>query len=336
MRNKTNPVHRKSFAAALALSLALLFLAMPSAPGENAPLKKAGFMPQWEPQAQFAGYYVALKKGIYEKHGIELTLINGGPDFSPRDFLKDGKVDFATLWLSTGIKQRVAGLKLVNIAQIVQKSSLMLIAKKKSGINVPGDMNNKKIGLWDNIYQVQPKAFFKKYDLDVEIVPQSYTVNLFLRDGVDVASAMWYNEYHTILNYGYDPDELSTFFYHDHGLNFPEDGIYALEDTFNKDPELARAFVKASLEGWVYAFGHPEEAVDIVMQYMKDAHIPANRAHQEWMFEKVKELIVADNSVPMGELRRSDYEKVAEVLLESGVIKEIPPFNQFYRDCRKK
>jgi NitT/TauT family transport system substrate-binding protein len=66
----------------------------------------------------------------------------------------------------------------------------------------------------------------RKYDLTVQVVPQSFSVNLFLRDGVDVASAMWYNEYHTILNCGIDPDELTTFFFHEHGLNFPENGIY--------------------------------------------------------------------------------------------------------------
>jgi len=66
----------------------------------------------------------------------------------------------------------------------------------------------------------------RKYDLTVQVVPQSFSVNLFLRDGVDVASAMWYNEYHTILNCGIDPDEPTTFFFHEHGLNFPENGIY--------------------------------------------------------------------------------------------------------------
>ena len=56
---------------------------------------------------------------------------------------------------------------------------------------------------------------------------------------------MWYNEYHTIINSGLNPDELTTFFFHEHGLNFPEDGIYTLGETFKKDPALAWAFVKA-------------------------------------------------------------------------------------------
>jgi len=58
-----------------------------------------------------------------------------------------------------------------------------------------------------------PRAFFEKYDLDVQVVRQSFSVNLFLRNGVDVASAMWYNEYHQLLNAGLNPEELTTFFF---------------------------------------------------------------------------------------------------------------------------
>jgi NitT/TauT family transport system substrate-binding protein len=64
------------------------------------PLKKVSFLPQWSPQAQFAGYYVAYEKGFYRSHGIDLTLIQGGPDRPPSVFLTKGKTDLATSWLS--------------------------------------------------------------------------------------------------------------------------------------------------------------------------------------------------------------------------------------------
>ena len=294
---------------------------------------KMSFIPQWVPQAQFAGYYMAYEKGIYERYGIDLTIITGGPDRPPSDLLEEGTADFATLWLTTGIQLRAKGVPVVNIAQMLKRSALMLVAKKSSGIERPEDMNGKKVGLWGPVFQIQPRAFFKKYKLDVREVPQSYSVNLFLRDGVDVASAMWYNEYHTILNCGLNPDELTTFFFHEHGLNFPEDGIYVLEKTYRNNPELCRAFVEASLEGWQYAFDHPDETIAVVMRNLEREHIPATAVHQRWMLDRMKDLMLPDEGAggPPGSLNPVDYHRVALGLKTNDLIEVIPSFTSFYR-----
>jgi len=304
---------------------------------ENPPLKKVSFVTLWLPQAQSAGFYVAHDKGIYEKYGLDVDMLDGGPDRPPFRFLKEGKVDFTVLWLSTAIEKRSQGIDLVNIAQIFQRSGLMLVAKKSSGINKPEDMEGKKVGLWDAEFEIQPRAFFKKYKLNVKVVTQSYSVNLFLRDGVDVASAMYYNEYHTILNSGYDPEDLSAFFFYEHGLNAPEDGIYAMAETYKKDPAMCEAFANASIEGWQYAFNHVEEAVGIVLKYMEKAHIPANRTHQRWMLEKIKDLVMTkDKHDIVGILNEEDYNKVSANMTETGLIDNVPMFTEFNRSAIKK
>ncbi len=318
---------------AIFLTALLLLVGIPWwAPAQ--PLKKASFIPQWVPQAQFAGYYTALERGIYKRYGIDLTIITGGPNHPPSDLLESGKADFATLWLSTGIQMKDRGVRVLNIAQMLQHSALMLVAKKSSGIKEPHDINGKKVGLWGPVFQIQPRAFLKKYGIEAKIIRQSYSVNLFLRNGVDVASAMWYNEYHTILNCGLNPDELTTFFFHKHGLNFPEDGIYTLEETYLKDPALCKSFVEASIEGWKYAFAHPQEALDIVMKNLKEAHIPATRVHQKWMLERMKDLMFPEASdTPPGVLLAQDYYRVAKGLKGNDLIQSIPPMDTFYRKC---
>lgn len=316
------------------LIILLLFLNTSLSTAGAGDLKKVSFVPQWLPQAQFAGYYVACERGIYRRYGIDLTIIKGGHDRPSSDLLENGQADFATMWLSSGIQKRSRGVRLVNIAQIMQRSGLMLIAKKSRGIKKPQDVNGKRVGLWGPIFQVQPKAFFKRYHLKVKIITQSSPINLFLEDGVDVASAMLYNEYHLILNSGIDPDELTTFFFYDYGLNFPEDGIYTSEDTLRKDPALCRAFVEASIKGWRYAFAHEKETVDILLKYRKKARLPANRAHQMWMLERMKDLILPDDTpVLTGTLREKDYDRVARELRKSGLIKRIPNFKYFYLRC---
>ena len=301
---------------------------------EDHPSKKVSFIPQWSHQAQFAGYYVAYEKGIYKKYGIDVTILNGGPDSPSTEYLKDGRSDFATMFLSTAIREKADGVDLVNLAQVIQRSALMLIAKKSNKINDPKDMDGKKIGLWGPEFQVQARALFKKYGIAPKIIPQSKSINLFLRDGVDVASAMWYNEYHTILNNGINPDELSTFFFSDYGLNFPEDGIYTLKENFDKDPSLSCAFVKASIDGWKYAFENPDEAIDIVLKYMRNSRLPANRVHQRWMLDRMKDVILDDGNITtVGVLNERDYNRVTDELKKTGLIKESPEFAEFHETC---
>ncbi|WP_235185943.1 ABC transporter substrate-binding protein [Methylomarinum vadi] len=294
------------------------------------PLKKATLMPLWEPQAQFAGYYVAFDKGLYAKHGIDLTILRAGPGHSPVDALKKGAADFAILWLTSALRHRAAGIPLVNLAQTNQRSSMLLIAKKTSGIDTIADMDGKKVGLWEGDVSIPPRALFARHHIKIHAVRQSHTVNLFLRGGIDVTSAMWFNEYHTIINSGIDPEELNVFFLRDRGMNLLEDGIYALQNTVSHDPELAAAFVEASLQGWRYAFAHPDEALDIVINYMHEAHLPANRVHQRWMLERMRDLMMpADTQTKLGELREQDYVAVGRTMQEQGLIDDYPDYNDF-------
>lgn len=307
-----------------------------SAPAGGETLKKVTFLPQWFPQAQFAGYYAAQEKGIYRKHGLDVTLLRGGPEKPVFQTLSRGETDFATMFLAEAIQYRAGGLKLVNIGQIVQRSGFILIAKKSSGIRSPRDIQGRKVSLWDD-FRVQPLAFLRKNKLTVKIIPQTYTLNLFLRGGVDVASAMWYNEYHSILSAGLNEDELTTFFFDQQDLNFPEDGIYCREETWRRDPDTACRFVAASIEGWQYAFAHPQEALDIVMKYVNEARINTSRAHQKWMFERMKDIIVpANKNIPMGTLAEKDYNTVAAELHAGGLIKRIPALGEFHVRCTGK
>jgi NitT/TauT family transport system substrate-binding protein len=317
----------------LIIIFSLISIVSPAAGfADSSGLTKVSLVPQWIPQAQFAGYMVALEKGFYRDAGMDLTLLRGGPDNPSFRALREGRATFGTDWVSAGIKTRASGLRVVNIGQIIQRSALMLIAKKRSGIRSVRDLEGRKIGLWGGNFQIQPMAFFRKYDLSVTTVPLYSTINLFLKGAVDAISAMWYNEYHIILNSGYNPDELTLFFFSDYGLNFPEDGLYCLEDTYRGDPDLCKRFVHASLQGWLYAFEHEAETVNLVMRYAEAAHTGTNKAHQRWMLERMTDLILpGGDKSGLGKLKETDYKTVGETMKSLNLVGDIPPYNDFYR-----
>ncbi|HPS12781.1 MAG TPA: ABC transporter substrate-binding protein [Prolixibacteraceae bacterium] len=298
-------------------------------------LRKVTFMPYWVTTAQFAGYYVAEEKGIYERYELKVDIIPFKPFITSTELIREKKADFAALWLVNAIELKAGGVDVVNIAQPSFRSSAMLLTKKKSGINTVEKMNGKKAGIWSG-FELQPYTFFNKYNLQVEIVPIGSSNNLFLMDGVDITIANWFDEYHSIINSGYDPDELNVFFFADHGLNFLEDGIYCLSDKLKKDPGLCADFVKATLEGWKYAFDHREEAIDIVLKRAKEDKVPTNRVHQEWMIDRYQDLYLPEGKTEFNNsLSAKDYQFVGKILKENNLIDEIPPFDQFYQPVIK-
>jgi NitT/TauT family transport system substrate-binding protein len=323
-----SPTRPVPFLLTLILPLVLLSAVTP-APAQAQAQEKASIILQWLPQAQFAGYLVAKEKGFYAEEGIDLTILPGGPDILASDWLEDGRADFATLFLTTGLQRRES-LPLVNIGQIVQHSALMLIAKKSSGIRSFKDLDGRKIGLWANEFQIQARALFRRQGITVTVVPQTSSLDLFMRGGVVACSAMWYNEYHTLLTYGLDEDDLQPLFFNDAGLNFPEDGIYCLEKTANERPELCARLVRASLKGWNYAFAHKDEALDIVLARMAEAKVPASRAHQRWMLDRMEDVTMADDGA-MGVLRREDFDRVSKALTDTGFMDRPPAYEDFYR-----
>jgi len=293
-------------------------------------LEPVRFLPQWLPQAQFAGYYVAQDQGFFREQGLAVEILRGGPDRPPSELLARGQADIATMMLATAIVQRADGAPVRHIAQMMQRSALMLVARRSRGITAPADLGGKRVSLWGGDFRVQLLAFLQAHGLKVTIVPQYDTMNLFLRGGVEAASAMWYNEYHLLLLAGLNPEELTTFLLAEYGFNFPEDGLYCREELARSRPDLCRRFVRASLKGWEYAFTHPEVALDIVMAQAEEAHGATNRVHQRWMLARLRDLMVPPGATrPTGQLQEGDYHRVAAELQKHALIDRVPPFGDF-------
>jgi NitT/TauT family transport system substrate-binding protein len=290
------------------------------------------FSLHWLPQAQFAGYYMAFEKGFYLNRDLDVFLIHGGPGKNPLVDLIEGKSEMATSFLSDGLIFR-QNHKIVNIAQMVNRSNLMLMGWKSRIILSKEDIDGRKVSLWPDMFKSSYHAFFQQNHITPVAFPQYGSVALFLRKGVDACAAMEYNEYHQVLQSGVNPDKLTCFFMRDEGVGFPEDGIYCMESFWKENPQECRAFVEASLEGWRYARDHQEEALDMVMKYTRKAHVPTNRAHQRWMLTHLLESIFPDETGnwKTGKLSEDDYDRTVKIMEDQGQLLSAPPFETFHK-----
>lgn len=186
---------------------------------------------QWTPQSQFAGYYMAREQGIYRALGLEVQLVHVDAERNSLDMLRAGQVTLASANLSDALMAAVPGSdvtapEVAQVAQLVQRSNLLLVAWKDMGITQPSDLHGLRVSHWQGALSTVFEAFFAAHGISVNHVPQYASVSLFLRRGTAACAAMEYNEYHRIWQAGVDTGRLTTFVLRDMGFGFAEDGLY--------------------------------------------------------------------------------------------------------------
>ncbi|MGR3344368.1 MAG: ABC transporter substrate-binding protein [Paracoccaceae bacterium] len=275
---------------------------------------------KWVTQAQFAGYYVALKNGFYEAEDLNVTIKPGGPDIAPTQVVAGGGADVVIDWMPSALAAREKGLPLVNIAQPFKSSGMMLTCRADSGVATPADFAGKTLGVWffGNEYPFLSWMSQLGFSTDggdgVTVLKQGFNVDPILQGQADCVSTMTYNEYWQIIDAGLSADDLVTFKYEDQGVATLEDGLYVLEDRLSDDAfvdQLVR-FVRASMKGWKWAEENPDAAAEIVLEY--DETGAQTEMHQKRMMGEIAKLTAGSN----GALDPADYERTVATLLAGG------------------
>ncbi len=315
------------------LALALLFACGPGnaePTGADESLFPIRLALQWLPQSQFAGFYIARDRGFFRDAGLDVTLLHTGPGPSSLDYLAEGKADFATMFLADAIVKSRAPVPLAQVAQVLRRSNLMLVAWKDEGIDKPSDLDGRLVSYWPSAFSAAFETFFSIHGIKPGFRPQNYTVNLFLHRGVAACAAMFYNEYHRIYQAGVNNDRLTVFMMRDYGLGFPEDGIYTSVNTAKEHPGRCTALRRATLAGWEYAGRNRDEAVESVLRESRLAGVPVNRPHTRWMLDSVLLSIYPPNDAgEPGRLDSATYRGVVEMLDEAGLVSAAPSFETF-------
>ncbi len=275
---------------------------------EFEPLTSVSLQLQWLPQAQFAGYYVALDQGYFEEEGFdEVEIIPSGGDIVPQDALVAGDVDFAVAWVPKVLGTLEAtGVELTDIAQVFQKSGTMQVSWAGDGIESVADFEGKRIGSWGFGNEWEIFAAMAAEGLDattVSVTTQDFSMNALLDRDVDAAQAMTYNEWAQILEVVnpetgelYQPEDFDVISYEDTEGAMLQDALWADTQRLADDPAYADAavrFLKAVTKGWIFARDNPEEAAEITYDAAinAEAAFPVGPVHQLWQMNEVNKLI---------------------------------------------
>ncbi len=270
------------------------------------------FTPQWTAQAQFAGYYVAEAKGFYRQAGVKVRIEHPSATQPAMSRLRKNECQATTLQLCQAMEIIDEGIPLVNILQTSMNNAMVIVSARGKD---PLTQKGARVGIWSVGFGQLAICMSIKDHLDYEWVRFAQNVNLFVAGALDATLAMSYNEYYQLVQAGIKMTDKNVYRFCDHGYNVQEDGVYMTRDYYVRHKDQARRFAQASRKGWEWAAAHPDEALDIVMQYVDKNHIATNRVMQRLMLKEVLRLQVDRESKKREFRLRPDMVRQASQLM---------------------
>lgn len=295
--------------------------------------EKVKFMPAWTPQAQFAGYYVALENGFYADEGLDVIIEHIGVNSTKPGIqrMKEGEIDIITSHPIQGMISYDNGTPVCNVCQITQNTAMMLVSHEP--VTSIQSLNHKKIGLWKTGFSEICEICCIANNLDVEWVPFINGIDLFISGAIDATVVMSYNEYNSLLeSVGYIPEDHVIKF-SDNGYDIPEDGLYVTTEYYLNHKATVDSFCNATKQGWLWCVEHPEEAIDIVMKYVTAAGVRTNRYHQKVMLDVMIDLLVNPDSgkIDFSPIREDKFKRLTDFMVSLNYISSPIDYKEFVR-----
>ena len=217
--------------------------------------QKIVFATNWKAQGSHGGFYQAVADGTYKRYGLDVQIMQGGPQANPRPLMLVGKVD---LMIPIGIigmmEANKSKLPTTIVAAFLQKDPTSLMAHAGQYKNFE-DLHNAK-----TVYVAKASQFsFWKWlkanngFTDEQYKQYNYAMAPFLSDKTAVQQAYATAE---PLYLAKDGVKTDVFLLADHGWEAYANLIEARRDMIEKNPALIQKFIDASTIGWYnYLYG---------------------------------------------------------------------------------
>ena len=239
----------------------LLLLAAAALPMPARAADKVSFGLDWKAEAEYGGFYQAIATGIYARHGLEVTIRQGGPQMNQTQLLLAGRLDF-NLASNSVLALNMVGERLPfrAVAAIFQKDPSILLAHPGQGNDSFEALRGKPImigadtraGWWNFL-----RARFGY--TDAQIRPYTFNLAPFLADKAAIQQGYLGSEPFAVeAEAGFQPVILLLA---DAGFRGYGSLITTSDKLIAERPDLVQRFVDASLEGWSsYLYGDPASA----------------------------------------------------------------------------
>ena len=254
---------------------------------------KVSFITNWTAEAEHGGFYQALAAGIYKRHGLDVTLRQGGPSMNTQQMLAAGAVDLR-MGASSGdaLNYVKEGVPAVVVAAIFQKEPSILMAHPGVGNDSLAALKGKPIAISRNTIDTWWKFLVAKFGYtDSQIRPYTFNNAPFLVDKTLVQQGYLTSEPYAIEKEGgFKP--VVFLLADDAGYASYATTIDATVKLVKEKPDVVKRFIEASIEGWYsYLYGDPGPANALIIKDNPEMTIEQIK----YSIDKMKEYGIVDS-----------------------------------------
>ncbi len=303
--------------------LLLLLAALLSLPASA--LEKVTLQLKWKHQFQFAGYYAAQEKGYFREAGLDVSIIEAGPETDPVREVLDGRAQFGVS-NSALLLERAKGKPVMALAVIFQHSPLILAARRDEGIRTVHDLVDKRLMIEphaDEIFAYLRKEGISEAQLQIQ--PHSLDHQDLIDGQTDVLTAYSTDEPFFFEKKKFAYLELSP---RAAGIDFYGDNLFTSSGQIARRPEQVKAFRDASLKGWAYAMQHQDEMADLIIARY------GNRKSREHLLYEAREMhsMLRPDLIEIGHMNPGRWKHIADIYADMGMMDRDFPMQEFLYD----
>ncbi|MFP4274671.1 MAG: ABC transporter substrate-binding protein [Paracoccaceae bacterium] len=224
----------------------------------------------WLHSAQFAGSYIALDRGWWAEEGLEVSLLQGGPNAPVEPPVVSGTAlvgisaaDYTAAAVEQGAPFRILGVAM-------QKNPFVVASLPGRPVNEPADLEGMRIGMaLANTPVLEALCTLNGVDIDaIEIVPTQYSAQPLLAGEVDCLLC-WETDLPVAM--AMQGVESLTMLMADHGYAVHSQTYIATEDSLaNRRAELV-ALMAGEVRGWEAYRADTDAAAELALAMYPDA-----------------------------------------------------------------
>jgi len=267
---------RRSVAVAAAVVAALVAAACSPRSGTADDRATVTVMLDWTPNTNHSGIYLAQAKGLYERAGLDVVIVEPSDDGGLPQ-LAAGNVDIVITVAEQLLPARAAGVDVVSVAAILAHNTSSLVVPADRGVNRPRDLEGRTYGGFGG--ELEKALVDRLVRCDggdparvryVEVGNVDYRIGLERRD----YDAVWvFDGWDVIRLTELEGMKLVRFPFYDPAVA-PADRclpdwytpiIATSAEVLKERPDVIRAFLRATSVGYTVADDEPASAADSLL-----------------------------------------------------------------------